>query len=125
MSLDVLSSTYFSYVRSITSYGIIFWGNLSHSEEIFKIQEKIIKIITNSSKNASCRQLFKELNILPFQSQYIFSVLLLVTKNKVQFLFNSQVHKSNIELTSNLYIPTANLEIYQKGVYYSEIKTSH
>ena len=35
MSLDVLRSTYFSYVHSIISYGIIFWGDSSHSEEIF------------------------------------------------------------------------------------------
>jgi hypothetical protein len=76
------------------SYGITFWGNSSHSEEIFKIQKRIIRIIMNSSKNFSCRQLFKELNILPIQSQYIFSILLFVTKNKDQFLFNSQVYKS-------------------------------
>jgi len=31
MSLDVLRSTYSSYVHSIISYGIIFWGNSSHS----------------------------------------------------------------------------------------------
>ena len=48
----------------------------------------------NSSKNSSCQQLFKELNILPIQYQYIFSILLFVTKNKDHFLFNSQVHKS-------------------------------
>ena len=122
MSLDVLKSIYFSYVHSIISYGIIFWGNSCHSEEIFKIQKKIIKIITNSSKNASCRQQFKDLNILPIQSQYIFSILLFVTKNKDQFLFNTQVHKINIRQTSDLYGPTANLAIYQKGVYYSGMK---
>jgi hypothetical protein len=49
------------------NYGI-FWGNSSHSDEIFKTQ-KIIGIIMNSTKNASCRQLFKELKILPVQSQ--------------------------------------------------------
>jgi len=37
MPLDVLRSTYFSYVHWIISYGIIFWGNSSHNEEIFKI----------------------------------------------------------------------------------------
>jgi len=41
----------------------------------------------NSSKNASFWHLFKELNILPIQSQYIFSILLFVIKNKDQFLF--------------------------------------
>jgi hypothetical protein len=71
MSLDVLRSTYFLYAYSVISYGIIFWGNSSHNEEIFKIQKRIIRIIMNSSKNASCQQLFKESNILPIQSQYI------------------------------------------------------
>jgi len=121
MSLDVLRITYFSYVHSVISYGIIFWGNSSHSEDIFKIQKKIIRIIISSSKNASCRHLFKELNILPTQSQYIFSALLFVTKNKNQFLFNSHIHKINTRQTSNLYLPTANLAMYQKGVYYSGI----
>jgi hypothetical protein len=122
MSLDVLRSTYFSYVHSIVSYGIIFWGNSSHSEKIFKIQRRIIRIIINSSKNVSCWQLFKELNILPIPSQYILSILLFVTKNKDQFLSNSQVHKINTRQSSNLYIPTANLIMYQNGVYYSGIK---
>ena len=76
----------------------------------------------NSSNNASFRQLFMELSILPLQSQYIFSILLFVTKNKDHFLFNSQVHKINTRQTSNLYLPTTNLTIYLKGVYYSGIK---
>jgi hypothetical protein len=33
-----------------------------------------------------------------------------------QFLINSQVHKINTRQTSNLYQPSANLTIYQKGV---------
>jgi hypothetical protein len=122
MSLDVLRSEYFLYAHSVISYGIIFWGNSSYSDEIFKTQKRIIRIIMNSSKNASCRQLFKELKILPVQSQYIFSILLFVIKNKNQFLFNSQVHKINTRQTSNLYLPSANLTVYQKGVYYSGIK---
>jgi hypothetical protein len=67
MSGDVLRSTYFSYAHSIISYGIILWGNSSYSEDIFKIQKRIMRIIMNSSKNASCWQLFKDLNILPIQ----------------------------------------------------------
>ena len=122
MSLDVLRSTYFSYAHSIKSYGIIFWRNSSHSEEILKNQKRIIRIIMNSSKTPSCQQIFKELNILPIQSQYIFSILLFVTTNKDQFLSNSQVHKINKMQTSDLYVPTANLAIYQTGVYYSGIK---
>jgi hypothetical protein len=101
---------------------LYFRGNSSHSEEIFKIQKGIIRIITNSSKNASCWHLFKDLNILPILSQYIFSILLFVSQNKNKFLSNSQVHKINTRQTSNLYVPTAKLTIYQMGFYYSGIK---
>jgi hypothetical protein len=121
MYLDVLRSTYFSYAHSVISYGIIFWGNSSYSEDIFKIQKRIIRIIMNSSRNASCRQLFKDINILPIQSQYILDTFF-VTKNKDQFLSNSQVHKMNTRQTFDLYIPTANVIICQKGVYYLGIK---
>jgi len=75
MFLDVLRCTYFSYARSIISYGIIFWGNSSYSEDIFKIQKRIIRIIMNSNRNASCRQLFKDLNILPISVPIYYSIL--------------------------------------------------
>ena len=65
----------------------------------------------NSSKNSSCRQLSKKLNIHPIQSQYIFSIHLFVTENKDQFLSNSQVHKTNTRQTSDLYVPTVNLTV--------------
>ena len=83
MSLDVLRSTYFPYVHSIISYGIIFWGNSSHSEDIFKIQKRIIRIIMNSSKNASCHNYSR--NGISFQfnpnrySQYFYLLLIIKT----------------------------------------------
>jgi len=76
----------------------------------------------NSGRNASCWQLFKDVNILPIRSQYIYLVPLFVTKNKDQFLSNSQVHKINTRQTFDLYIFTANLTIYNKGVCYTGIK---
>ena len=103
--LDVLRSIYFSYVYSIKTYWIIFWGDAYHSQEIFKTQKSIIRIIMNSSKKASCQQLFKELNILPIQSQYIFSIILFVIKNKDQFLFKSQVHNNKYKANFH-FIPT-------------------
>ena len=75
-----------------------------------------------SSKNASCWHLFNDPNILLIHSQYIFSVILFVTKSEDQILFNSQVHKINTSQTSNLYLPAANLALHQKGVYYSGIE---
>jgi hypothetical protein len=87
-----------------------------------KFRKKIIRIIMSVGKKTSCRQLFRKLNILPVQSQYILSILLFVTKNKDQFISNSQVHTINTRQTSDLYIPIANLTTYKKGVYYQGIK---
>jgi hypothetical protein len=111
MSLDMLRSTYFAYVHSIISYGIIFWGISLHSEEIFKVQKRIIRIIMNLSKNACCQQPFRELNIVPVPSQYIFSLLLFITKNKNQFMTNSQIRKITTRQTSDLYLPAENLTV--------------
>jgi hypothetical protein len=69
-----LKMMYFSYEHSIITYGIIFWGNSPYSIKIFRMQKRIIRIIPNSTKRASCRTLFKELNILPLQAQYILSM---------------------------------------------------
>jgi len=74
---------YFSYVHSVMSYGIIFWGNSHPSNSIFKIQKRIIRIITNTGSHDSCRQLFKQLQILSLPSQYIFSHLFLLTTIEV------------------------------------------
>jgi hypothetical protein len=40
MSQETLRMIYFSFVHSIMTYGIIFWGNSSHSIYIFRLQKK-------------------------------------------------------------------------------------
>ena len=103
MSLAALKSTYYSYAHFIMYYGLIFWGNSADSDDIFKIQKRKIRIITNFNKSASCRELFKKLNFLPLQSQYIYSILLFIIKNKDQFPLNSHIHKVNTRHNNNLH----------------------
>ena len=81
MSLKALKTVYFSYFHSIMSYGVIFWGNSCGSKDIFIIQKRIIRILTNKSRRDSCRHLFKQLRILTLPSQYIYSLLVFVVKN--------------------------------------------
>jgi hypothetical protein len=62
------------------------------------------------------------LKILPFQSQYIYSLLCFVVNNIDQYQFISEVHKRNMRQGSNLYHPSAPLSLYQKGTNYMGIK---
>jgi hypothetical protein len=66
----------------------------------------------------SCRNLFKELEILPLASQYILSLIIFITKNGNKLIANSEIHGINTRQQNNLYQPLANLSKYQKGIYY-------
>ena len=122
ISTKNLRTICFSYVHSLIAYGILFWGNLLYSNNIFKVQKRAIRIIMTVDNRVSCRELFKKLNILPVQSQYILSLSLFVVKNIEEFISNSEVHSINTRHRSNLYPPSIRLSKYQKGVYDSGIK---
>jgi hypothetical protein len=93
-----LKMIYYEYFHAIMTYGLIFWGNSSHSGNIFKIQKRIIRIM-GARPGDSCMELFKVLKILPLTSQYIFSLALFVANNKSLFKENSEVH--NIKTRNN------------------------
>jgi len=122
MSLDVMKMMYYSYVHSVISYGIIFWGNSHLSDSIFKIQKRIIRVITNSGRRDSCHDFYKKLQILPLLSQYIFSLLVFVNKNRSCFISNSEIHDINTRHNHNLHLPSTNLTLVQKGVLFSGSK---
>ena len=93
VSLNVLRMIYFCCVRSFMSYSIIFWGNSYHSKCIFIIQKRIISVIMNTNKRYFCHELFKQLNILPLQSQYILSMLIFISKNRDLFMSNLEIYR--------------------------------
>jgi len=95
---------------------LFFLGNSHYSDSIFKIQKRIIRIITKTVRRDSCRQLHKQLQILPLQSQYIFSLLVFVNKNRGLFLSNSEIHNINTHYKCNLRLTSTNLTLVQKGV---------
>jgi hypothetical protein len=43
----------------------------------------------------SCRDLFKELGILPLRSQYIYSLMMFVIRNREKFVTNKDYHELN------------------------------
>jgi hypothetical protein len=66
--------------------------------------------------------LFKQLGILPLKSQYIYSILLFISKNSKLFTTNYDAHNLQTRHRNDLHLPTSTLTLYQKGVYYSGIK---
>jgi len=116
------TSHYFSLAHSILSYGIIFWGISNYSKIIFKIQKRMIRIIMNVDSRTSCRNLFKQLNILPLKSQYIFSLMMFVGRNRELFIINANVHNFPTRSHNDLHLPIANLSVFQKGCIFLVLK---
>jgi len=124
VSLKVLISTYFSYFHSLLTYGVIFWGNSPFSKNIFKIQKRVIRIITNNPRRESCKHLFKQLKILTLPSRYIFSVLVFIAENRDLFMFNrdTSIHSFSTRNHLDLQLPSIHLTVVQRGVLYSGCK---
>ena len=122
MSLEAMRVIYLAYFHTILSYGIIFWGNSMHSKHIFKIQRRIIRFITNSGIRDSCHDLFKNLEILPFYSQYPYSLLMFLAIHRDLFHANDDFRSIHMRYNSDLHLPSAQLKLFQKGVLYSGIK---
>jgi len=101
---------------------VLFFGViLTLVAAFFKLKKKI-RIITNAGRWDSCSQLYKQLQILPLPSLYIFSLLVFVNKNRSSSLSNSEIHDKNTHFNHNLHLPSTNLTLLQKGVLYSGSK---
>jgi hypothetical protein len=104
------------------TYGLIFCGNSPDSIKIFRLQKKNIRILMGCRNRDSGRKLFPNLEILPFPSQYILSLLLFMIRNKNQFQVNSEVHQINTRQHANLHQPSVNATKYQKVVHCIGVK---
>jgi hypothetical protein len=70
----------------------------------------------------TCRPLFKALNILPFYSQYIFSISVFIVKNIDKYATNSDIHNINTRQRLEFHYPTCKSTKVQKGVYNTGIR---
>jgi hypothetical protein len=74
LSHESLKMIYFSYFHSIKTYGLVFWGNCYHSNTVFKLQKRTIRIMLVIRD----REYFRKLKIMKLQSQYIYILTLIV-----------------------------------------------
>jgi len=76
-----------------------------------KLKKRIIRFI---SSRDSCHELFKNLEVLPLQSHYIFSLLLFVVKNRNLFGSNSDACNVNMRYNSDLTFTHSKFNIISK-----------
>ncbi len=84
VSLYTARCVYFANVHSRLRYGIIFWGNTSYSSQTFRLQKRIVRIISKSNPRDSCKSLFINLGFY----HYLVSSYLRISRfwSKVTYL---------------------------------------
>jgi len=98
------------------SYGVTFWGHIKNNIRVFRLQKRILRVMTGCGMRDPCRKLFIEFKILTFLSLYIYQLIMFVNKNSELHITDDSVHNYNSRLKKNLHEPVTNLTQYQNGV---------
>jgi hypothetical protein len=100
-SPQIIRSIYFAYFHTHLRYGVIFWGGGTESESIFKLQKQVIRIISGVGRHTSCRQLFRNLGILPIACLYMLEILWYIKVNIEKLHKNTEIHSHNTRQMSS------------------------
>ncbi|XP_061729284.1 uncharacterized protein LOC133534207 [Cydia pomonella] len=121
-SRSVVLSCYFATVHSLITYGVELWARAADADRVFRMQKRAIRAIAGVPDDVSCRELFKELDILPLPCEHIFQVALFTYKNYDAFrqrgVNESRAMRSN-KLAHLLVTPAHKLRRSEKSVYIS------
>lgn len=82
---DALLCAYYGMVESVLRYGIIFWGNSTNKEVIFKMQKRCVRAMFGLKTMDSCKPYFIEHKILTLPSLYIIEMAIFVKNNPNMF----------------------------------------
>jgi len=90
MSTHMLWSIYFAYFQSRLWNRILFWGSDGETVQVFRLQKKMIRVITGEHKRESCTHIFKKFRILTLTNLTIYSRGVVLYK-KVPWKFKSKL----------------------------------
>lgn len=105
LHLEALKTAYFGLFHSVLVYGVVLWGNSAHAHKAFGVQKKVIRIICSAKYNEHCKPLFKQLQIMPLPSLYIYKTLLEIHKNKNNYRTHSHLHNYPTRSANEIVIP--------------------
>jgi hypothetical protein len=90
--------------------------------KIFRVQKRVIRSMAGIHSKTSCKQMFKELNILTLASLYIFKVTCSIRKYCQSLEQNSGIHQYNTRRKLDIHVKLQKTEIYIKSVINMGIK---
>ena len=88
-------TVYFAYFHSLMTYGLLFWGTAADAGRIFILQKRAIRYLVGLKSRDTCREAFRDLEIMTMTSAYIYESILYARKNLGNTPLNSDKHDYN------------------------------
>ena len=111
----VTRMAYMGLFQSRLSYGLLFWGNSTEWIHVFKMQKTALRIIGNKKALDSCRELFKQFQILTLPGLYIHQCLTYIKTHELKFPAVNSRHNYNTRHGENLLLPQHRLTLTDKS----------
>ena len=109
---------YHALFASVMQYGVELWGSSSGMEAVFKIQKKYLRIMTNAKPRASCKGIFRDLNVLTLPSLFILKCLNFVKCNFDMLMEEQHLHNYETRNRSDFQYPIHRLSSFEKLPHY-------
>jgi hypothetical protein len=106
---------YLAYFHVHLRYSLTLWGGDPESIKIFQLQKKVIRIIGKVGQHVSCRNLFKDLNILPLPFLCVSEVVCCVQSNLEKMKYNGEVHDHCTHQKSGLHIQFCRTTVFKNS----------
>ena len=121
INVNMLWMVYLAHFHSLISYGIIFWSSSSSMRNVLIIKKRAIRIKLSLGPRSSCREGFKQLDILTVPCLYIYALTLFTVKNPNIYQTNASVHGRNTRQLNTMHKLSVRLSSLQRGGYYSSV----
>lgn len=92
LPLSVCLQTYHAVFQSVATYAILVWGHSCHSDRIFALQRRAVRVLAGLGYRDDARIAFTRLGILTIPCKYIFECLVYTYKNIDKYSRNGDCH---------------------------------
>lgn len=114
---DAIITAYHGIVESVLRFGVIFWGNSTNKEIVFKSQKRCIRAMFGLQSTDSCKQYFIKFKILTLPSLFIYEVAVFVKANPKLFSRLADVSNRSRRDGDKLCIVPCNTALMHKSVF--------
>ncbi|KAJ8709117.1 hypothetical protein PYW07_008943 [Mythimna separata] len=116
LNIEALLTAYYGLVESVIRYGVIFWGNSTDRDIIFKRQKYCLRSIFNLKTTDSCKNYFTKYRVLTLPSLYILEITMFVKTNPHLFPRMADRFPRNRRDDSQLCLHTSKTALMRKSV---------